>query len=392
MTKTTEYKPVTVVSLLNLSTFLIMTVVVLVSALLVEIADEFHTTVAIAGQLITITAIVWGLSAPAIGPLSDHLGRKRVLLIGLTVAGFSILGYSLAWSYPVLIVLSIFAGLGGAMTGPVILAFVGDYFPPKILGRMIALVGAGVPIAHLLGAPGGTLIAGSAGWRTSFLVLAILLLALALLCFMKLPSQKIDRTGSSFAYLSSFKTALKLKAFLPLLTANVLASCGYSAVYSYLPAFLIQSYSLSLGQAAPLLLFVAIGDLCGMLLGGQLADKFDRNNVCTVTQALTAIVGMMIMWRAYSLWLTVFMGALLTGLFDSNRPSFVSINSSLSSTIRGTIMGIQGASNHLGRALGAMVGGLVLGFAGYHYMGITTLVACLSAAILFYFSRPTSEN
>jgi predicted MFS family arabinose efflux permease len=392
MTKTGQQSSITVVALLNSSTFLIMTIVVLMSALLVDLADEFNTTVAITGQLITITAIVWGLASPMVGPLSDHLGRKRVLIAGLALAGISILGYSFAWSYPVLIVLSIFVGLGGDMTGPVILAFVGDYFSPKIVGRMISLVGAGVPLAHLIGAPGGALIADSLGWRSSLLVLGGLLLAASLLCFVKLPSQKAHTTSSSFAYLSSFKTAFQIKAFLRLITANILASCGYSTIISYFAAFLIQSYSLSLGQIAPLLLYVAVGDLCGMLLGGQLADKFDRNNVCTATQILVGIIGIVIMWGIHSLWLTVLLGAFFAGLFDSSRPSLVSINSSLSSTIRGTIMGIQGASNHLGRALGTMAGGLILGLTGYHYMGVASLVFCLCSATLFYFSRPTASS
>jgi predicted MFS family arabinose efflux permease len=369
-----------------------MTTIGLTSALLVDLADEFTTTVAITGQLLTTQALVWGFASPVVGPISDRIGRKKVLVTGLIVTGVSMILYSLAWDYSVLVCAGVLAGLGGSLTGPSILAIVGDQFPRNKLDRIMALVGAAVPLAYIIGAPGGAWIAGHLGWRSSFLTLGILLLLTALLSFFILPRRKTHQSTGRIAYLSSFKEAFKHKAFLILLIANVVAASGYSTIYSYLAAFLIQSYSLSLGQVAPLILYVAIGQLIGNFLGGALAERFNRYHICVVTQFFTGLIAIVLTLLTGNVWLSVVLGALFSGIFNTNRPVFASINASISSTLRGTIMGLMALSNQVGRATGTMVGGLVLGLAGYKFMGAASLILCIVGSILFYYSKPHSSQ
>jgi DHA1 family inner membrane transport protein len=381
-----------VVVILTAGMLFMMTTIGLTSALLVDLANEFDTTVAITGQLLTIQAIVWGLASPVVGPISDRIGRKKILVTGLVVAGASMLLYHFAWEYYILNFASVLAGLGGSLTGPSILSIVGDHFPRNKLGRIMALVGAAVPLSYIIGAPGGAWIADNLGWRASFFTLGLLLLLTAFLCFFILPSQKVHQSTGEFAYLSSFKKAFKQKAFLILLIANVMAGSSYSTIYSYLAAFLIQNYSLSLGQVAPLILYIAIGQLLGNFLGGAMADRFDRYNICAVTQFLTGLTAIALTLITGNIWLSVFLGAIFSGLFNTNRPVFASINASLSSSLRGTIMGMMALSNQLGRATGTMVGGLVLGLAGYKYMGAVSFLFSLVGAILFFYSRPGSPQ
>ena len=57
----------------------------------------------------------------------------------------------------------------------------------------------------------------------------------------------------------------------------------------------------------------------------------------------------------------------------------------VSETVRGTVMGIQAASNHLGRALGAAMGGLVLGLTGYDCLGFLCLILGLVSLGIYLF-------
>jgi MFS transporter, DHA1 family, multidrug resistance protein len=86
-----------------------------------EIADALHAS---AAQVqLTLTACVAGLALGQliVGPLSDRLGRRRPLLVAMTVYAVASLLCSLAPSAPVLMGLRFLQGLAGA-SGVVIAA------------------------------------------------------------------------------------------------------------------------------------------------------------------------------------------------------------------------------------------------------------------------------
>lgn len=72
--------------------FAIFTFYGLMAALLVDLSDEFDTTVPVIAQQITITAVTWGLLAPLLGPLSDRIGHKRMLTTGMVILGIALFG------------------------------------------------------------------------------------------------------------------------------------------------------------------------------------------------------------------------------------------------------------------------------------------------------------
>ncbi|MFC2006108.1 MFS transporter [Chloroflexota bacterium] len=383
---------VLIVVVLTLSIFCSTTLLGLVSALLVDLSKEFDITVAAGGQLLTILAITWALVAPAIGPFSDRIGRKRMVVSGLVLSGASVLGYGLSWSFSSLLGFSVLFGLGGAAAGPNILAIVGDQFSPKVHGRVMSIVTTGIPVGYLAGVPAGALVADSLGWRWSFLVLGMLMIVTALAGMLILPSPRSHRSHKGTKYLSSFREAFRHRSLLPLVLANTLLQGAYNVVAVYLIAFLIQSYSLNIGQVAPFISFMAVGNLIGMLAGGPLADKLSKTKLCATTQALAGFISLVLMFLTPGIWLSVFLGGLFMGLNSSNRPAFFSLMLSISGTVRGTVMGIQATSNHLGRALGAMIGGLMLALVGYQYLGILCLVLSLFASATFlYVSSHMSE-
>ena len=130
--------PTLVLSLLFAAIFLTMTTYLMLAPLLVELADEFHTSVAIAGQLAAATSITWAITAPLVGPLSDTYGRRLVVLTGLTLMALGVLGSVLAWSYGSLLGFRLLTGIGMATIPPNSLATAADIFPPEQRGKALA--------------------------------------------------------------------------------------------------------------------------------------------------------------------------------------------------------------------------------------------------------------
>ena len=60
--------------------------------LLVALANDFGTSIAVSGQLAAATFVTQGITAPLVGPISDTYGRRPVLLIGLLLMVLRVLG------------------------------------------------------------------------------------------------------------------------------------------------------------------------------------------------------------------------------------------------------------------------------------------------------------
>lgn len=375
--------PTLVSATLSGGVFAFSTFVGLVAALLVDLSRDLGTTVATIGQLATITSISWAISAPLVGPLSDRIGPRRILTAGLLIFGASAIGYGISHAFWTLIVSSVLAGLGGAMVGPSILASVADHYSSNTLGRAMAAANVANSVAYLVGVPGAVLIAGSLGWRWSFLSVA----AVFLICFMAvvtiLPVSRPHRSNQSATYMSRFAEAFGDKTFLPMVIANTIFQGAYWVVGTYLAAFLVLSHTLNTSQLAPLISAMAVGQLVGMVAGGRLADRYDKLKICLLSSVLLGMTGLAFIVFNQNVWLSVFWGALFMGFWGLSRPAYFSLMALVSSTVRGTVMGVQATSNHLGRALGAAVGGLVLSLSGYNLLGILCLILSIAGMAMY---------
>jgi len=106
------------------------------------------------------------------GILSDAIGRKRVIAIGL--ATFAMGSFVAAWA-PDILWLLVGRGLQGAgAVSSVVVALVGDVTRPEVRGRAMALLGMSVALAFAVGVIGGPSLAGEFGVGFLFLLTGVL--------------------------------------------------------------------------------------------------------------------------------------------------------------------------------------------------------------------------
>ena len=146
-----------------------------------QLADDLNAS-ASAAQL-SITACLVGLAVGQLlaGPLSDRLGRKRPLIIGLMAYLLASIACALAPSVTVLIVLRLIQGLGGAAGIVISRAIARDLYSGSALmiffSRLLLIAGLAPVLAPILGGQLSLIMS----WRGIFGVLAgfgaVLLLA-----------------------------------------------------------------------------------------------------------------------------------------------------------------------------------------------------------------------
>ncbi len=136
-----------------------------------------NTTPAIVQLTLSLYMVMLGLGQVIFGPISDRIGRRRVLLAGALVFVFTSFAAAWAESAPVFVALRVVQAIGASAMLVAIFATVRDVYAQKpegaviygLLSSMLAFVPAVGPIA-------GALIDKQFGWRAIFITLGLLAL------------------------------------------------------------------------------------------------------------------------------------------------------------------------------------------------------------------------
>ncbi|WP_422117546.1 multidrug effflux MFS transporter [Brachybacterium sp. UNK5269] len=354
-----------------------------------QVASDLATT-ASAMQL-TITAFFLGTASGQIvaGPLSDRIGRRGPLLIGIVLCLLASIGCALAPSVELLLVMRILQGIGGGfgmVLGRAVLIDMTD--GPELFRIMNVMQGVGgvAPIvAPLLG--GIILLVGQ--WREIFVVIAVMsLLSLLGVLFLipeSLPHSR-RHSGGFRTFLHNCRVLLGRRIFVSYLLVNAFSAFALMA-YVSASSFVVQSM---LGHSSTTYSISFAINSCGMMALSLLSARLTR----TIHPRSIIRVGLII----------VSLGAfaLLIGSLFLDTPAWIVFPAFfLTVAPQGMIFGNGGAlaSNEarefagtgsamlgLGFSFSASIAAPLVGIAGTHSalpMAIAMVVGCLISAVFF---------
>lgn len=165
---------------LSVGSFAVGTGTFVVTGVLTDIAQDLSVSLANAGLLVTVFAVTFALSSPVLVSAASGVGRRHLLVGALVLFALANVAAALAPSFPVLLGSRVVAACGAAIFTPVASAVAADLAPPELRGRALSVRTIGVNIAWLVGVPLGTVVGGHYGWRTSFILVAVLATVAAL--------------------------------------------------------------------------------------------------------------------------------------------------------------------------------------------------------------------
>ncbi|HEY2977330.1 MAG TPA: MFS transporter, partial [Burkholderiaceae bacterium] len=137
------------------------------SGVMNDLVDSLQVSAAVAGQLITIGAIVLAVSAPLLAAWVAGSDRRRLLTFWLL---WYAVGHALAALSPNFAVLAIVRTvtlLGAAVFTPQAGAAIAVMTPPQSRGHAITFVFLGWAVASVLGLPLHAYVAETFGWRVA---------------------------------------------------------------------------------------------------------------------------------------------------------------------------------------------------------------------------------
>jgi DHA1 family inner membrane transport protein len=351
--------------------------------LLVPLAHEFQTSVAIIGQLAAATAITGGITAPLAGPVSDAYGWRRMLLIGLMLMALGILGSMLAWNYSSLLAFRLLTGVGGATVPPNSIAAIAEVFPPTGRGKAIGWLFSALGVSAAVGVPFVAYLFGAGGWKLPFVVVGMTSLVLWLLLWSWFPCRQQPRR-QTLAFFSHYREVSSHGMFWYVLGANACQQIVFFSIFGYLAAYLMQTYYLPTAATALPLALAGAGVIAGGFLGGRVADHPRRIAMFALSCWGSGLLAALVFTAQVSPWVTVALACSAAALAKISSSVTPTLLLELAGNSRTTATGLFAVSNQLGVFGGASLGGLMLAMGGFPQVGRFCLGVSIIAAVVIH--------
>ncbi|WP_295931627.1 MFS transporter [uncultured Xanthomonas sp.] len=332
-----------------------------IMGLLLQVAADLRVSVPAAGLLISGYALGVFLGAPLLTVASRRWPRKRVLLALMLVFTAGNLACALAPSYAALMAARVVTSLAHGTFFGVGAVVATTLVPPQRKASAISTMFTGLTVATLLGVPAGAWLGLHYGWRATFWAVAGIGALATVVIAALVPA---DRAAPAAVPLREELRAVGRGPVLLGLATTVLGYAGVFAVYTYVQPLLTQVTGVADSAVSPLLLVFGVGMIVGNVLGGRLADRRPRQALPLSLGVLAVVLAALPLALPSAPAMTLGIGLLGVAAFATVAPLQVWVLGKAGEAGRHLASSLNIGAFNLGNALGAWLGGLVLGHGG----------------------------
>ncbi|MGC9347342.1 MAG: MFS transporter [Anaerolineae bacterium] len=326
------------------------------------------------GILVALAALTELLFGPMWGSLSDRVGRKPVLAVGIFGYALSLVLMGLAQRMWMLVAGRALSGVLSSATMPTAMAYVGESTSEEERGGGIGILGSAAGLGVILGPGiGGWL--GSDSLSLPFFIGAGLAFVALLLVGLLLPrassqtTETTDQASEAPADVPEkarrlqtilrprrIRRALRGPAGFPLLLLFIV-SFGLANFEAVFGLYAAQKFGYGPERVGTIIVVIGVVTTLGKgLLTGPLTKRWGEGLVIKGSM-LAGAIGYLVLLAAYN-YVTVL---LATGLFILSktvlRPALLSLISKRSDGELGAMMGLGNTSINLGRVVGPVWAG-----------------------------------
>ena len=317
------------------------------------------------GLLVAVYAFMQFLFAPVWGSVSDRIGRKPVLMLGMVGNGLTLLLMGLATRLWMLFIARTLSGILSSATLPTSMAYVSDSTSEEDRGGGIGILAAGMGLGVILGPGVGGWLAGESLSMPFFIGAGLSLLALLLIALLlpeSLPAearQQRDRKGKTTVQIGELWRALLFSPIGILLFMAFLVSFGLTNFEGIFGLYALEKFDYGPERVGTILMVIGVvSTIAQGALTGPLTKRWGEAIVIKVS-LLASSVGFVVLLLAN----TYFMILLATGFFILSktllRPAVASLTSKRATVGQGVAMGLNNSFSSLGRIAGPIWAGFV---------------------------------
>lgn len=365
---------------LAMGVFGLLTAEYLPASLLTPMASDLEVSEALAGQAVTVTAVVALFAGLLVPGLTRKWDRRVVLLVFSALMIASNLLVAMSSSLTVVLVMRILLGiaLGGfwSMAAAVAMRLVSARFVP----RALSIIFSGIAVGTVVSVPLGSYLGGLYGWRSAFVAAAAvgtLTLVFQLFTLPRMAARITVQTASVLDLLRRPGIAMGMMGC-------VLAHTGQYALFTYIRPALESVSHIDVDGLSLMLLGFGVANFIGTLLAGWLMERSLRATL-TIMPALVGIAALSMIWlpvQATGLTMLVALWGLAFGGVPVAWSNWVARAVPDQAETAG---GMVVASVQSSIAAGAALGGVVFGLGGVTGVFIAAGSVMLLAALFIGF-------
>lgn len=333
-------------------TFAIGFVGVPVSGVLMR--EDYQFTLSQLGFVLGCMGLGVAISEIAWGVLTDKLGDKIVLMIGLGGMGAAFLAISLWFvpngdmipSYISLGVLLILAGSIGGSINSASGSAVMTWFQDHERGFAMSIRQTAIPVGGAIGSVTFPFIVAGYGFGAAFLSFAVLCFAVTLLVWFGMKVKEVGQAAAGTSQASDVSPLKRMSVW------NIaLAGCALTfpqmAVLTFAAVFLTDEHHLSMGTISLILFGVQLGGGALRIITGRLTDKYkNRRQVLRWIAVIAAVAGIVLGLVSHQNTFVVVTLLAITGLAGNAWHGIGYTEIAVAAGVRyaGTALGMMGAT------------------------------------------------
>ena len=322
----------------------------------------FNTTYAIMNLSISMYLAFTALLQLFIGPISDRVGRRPVVLVSFVIFFIATIGCLLSTSIEVFLFFRMLQAF--IVTGMVLSrAIVRDIVEDKKAASMIGYVTMGMAIVPMFAPAIGGFLNDLFGWKANFSMLLFIGIIIAALAYFDLGETNNNISKGFSKQFKEYPELFKSKRFWAYSFTTVFASGSFFSFIGGAPFVSTNSFELSSSAFGIYFGVTTLGYVVGSFISGKFSERFGIHFMLLQGSWITALgllLSLFIFWLGFGS-ATVFFGCMIlagvgNGMVIPNaNAGLLSVRPSLA----GSASGIGGAIMLGGGAFLAYLAGLI---------------------------------
>jgi DHA1 family multidrug resistance protein-like MFS transporter len=315
------------------------------------------------GLLVASYAVMRLICAPIWGSLSDRVGRKPIMMIGIFGYGLTMVLFGLATNLWMLFVARILSGILSSATSPTTMAYIGDSTSEEDRGGGMGMLGAAVGLGTIFGPALGGFIAGDSLSMPFFIaggmsILAMILIALFLPESLPKDARQVSTKKIPLPEFRLWWQALFSPIGIMLVLAFILTT-GLMIFYGMFGLYALERFGYGPEEVG--IVFMVVGLVTALtqgILTGPMTRRWGESPVIKAGM-LGSAIAFTLMAFADNYWSLLMTTALFVFTTAIIIPAVSSLTSKRAETQQGMAMGLSNSFMSLGRIAGPLWAGFV---------------------------------